>query len=425
MKIISFVSLVTVLCSSIASAAESHPTSSQLQVYPKNLARQHLGSNLFVFYPSTQSYAATEAAAAWLDDDATTGWPVIAGKQHYLLVLTEPELLTNFSLSARPASGTLTLFAGDEPAAPGAPSWTAIAKDVSLDAVNGRKLHKPFSRFAKYVLVETDIAEPGPVFSLYLYGEKPAVSYTLRQREQPIDARAIFGPYVNDQTNFNTAGLYASGRVAYSNSPDGYLSWQKAIDDNPETGVSLAGSTSEAGAVIALGASRSVSRISVLADPGAKGQLDFYVVNAPATAEAPAARTAASVTGISPTGSMVFDGSTQRASIDLGAAQGTEIAVRWSPISASDTITLREVSAFSSLTMNEYEVGGSLSAVADFSGGNPDGSKDGKTFKEIIDPKKNPEPIAAGPGSPYLPGSLGFPPNLTGRRLPPVDPESN
>ena len=49
--------------------------------------------------------------------------------------------------------------------------------------------------------------------------------------------RAIFGPYVNDQTNFNVNGLYASGRVAYANSPEGYLSWQKAIDDNPETGV--------------------------------------------------------------------------------------------------------------------------------------------------------------------------------------------
>ena len=62
----------------------------------------------------------------------------MAGKQHYLLVLSEPELLTNFSLSGRPASGTVTLYGGDEPAAPGAKSWLAIAKDIPFDSINKR-----------------------------------------------------------------------------------------------------------------------------------------------------------------------------------------------------------------------------------------------------------------------------------------------
>lgn len=416
------VSLVTALCSSIAWAAEVDSASAQLQVFPKNLARQHLGSNLFVFNTSSQSFAPTEAAAAWLDDDVSTAWPILAGKQHYLLVLSEPELITNFSLSGRPASGTVTLYGGDEPAAPGAKSWFPIAKDIPFDSINNRKLSRPFSRLTKYLLIETDIAEPGPLYSLYLYGEKPAVSFTLRKREQPIDARAVFGPYVNDQTNFNVTGLYASGRVAYANSPEGFLSWQKAIDDNPETGVTLAGSTSEAGAVIALGGQRYVSRISVLSDPGATGQLDLYVVKAASTESAGTARSAMPLTDLTPTVSLVFDGTNPRASIDLPAADGTELAVRWSPTTASDTITLREINAFDKLSLNDYEVSGSLSAVAAYA----PGSGDGKSFKEIIDPKKNPEPIAAAPGaSPYLPGSLGFPPILNGRGLPPPEPESN
>ena len=215
-------------------------------------------------------------------------------------------------------------------------------------------------------------------------------------------------------------GLYASGRIAYANSPEGYLSWQKAIDDNPETGVTLAATTNDAGAVISLGGQRSVSRISVLSDPGAKGQLDFYVVNA-AGESTGAARTATPVADLTPTGSLVFDGTSPRASLDLSAVEGSELAVRWSPATASDTITLREINTFDRLSFNDYEVSGSLSAVAA-----APGNGDGKSFKDVVDPKKNPGPIAAGPGrSPYLPGSLGFPPIRDGRRLPPPEPESN
>ena len=90
---------LAILATSIAAFAAPHeadPASKSLQVYPKNLARQHLGANLFLFNPSAQSYATTEAAAAWLDDDVTTGWPVMAGKQYYLLALPEPAVLTNF-----------------------------------------------------------------------------------------------------------------------------------------------------------------------------------------------------------------------------------------------------------------------------------------------------------------------------------------
>src|SRR5260221_1445208 len=99
--------LLSLALTSFACAAEEEQGSKQLQVYPKNLARQPLGSNLFVFNPANQTYVPTEAAAAWLDDDATTGWPMMAGKQNYLLVLSEPEVLTSFAISARPATGTI------------------------------------------------------------------------------------------------------------------------------------------------------------------------------------------------------------------------------------------------------------------------------------------------------------------------------
>jgi hypothetical protein len=435
MKTKSLVSLVSAVCSTLALAAEGDSTSKQLQVFPKNFARQHLGANLFIFNAANQTFVPTEGAAAWLDDDVTTGWPVAAGKQSYLIALPEPELISNFSVSSRPAAGTLSIYAGDEPAAPGAKSWSPLAQNVAFDSVNEKKMTKPFSRFAKYVLIQTDIADPGPLFSLYLYGERPAVDYSLRKREAAIDSKAIFGQYVNNKTAFNLNGIYAQARVSSANSPDGFLPWQKGIDDNPESSLTLNASTDESGAVIAYNGTQSVSRIALLADGAPKGKLEFFAINdpaepgiapasIPAPSSAPAGTKPLSLAGRVATTSIAFDGTNSRVSVDFPAVQASKLVVRWTPANATDALTIRELNSFGALSLNDFEVGLKPEVVANYSGGAGEG-KTGKDFKEIaegpLDPKdpKN-DPIAGGPvRSPYLPGALGFPPNLTGRGLPP------
>ena len=434
------VMLIAAICSTLASAAENDPATKQLQVYPKNLARQHLGANLFVFNAKNQAYVPTEAAAAWLDDDATTGWPALPGKQHYLLALPEPEFISNFSMSTQPSAGTVTLYAGDEPAIPGAKSWSPLTGPVAIDSVNEKKLASPFSRLTKYVLIETNIGDPRPIFSLNLYGDKPASAYTLHKRAQPIDSHAIFGQYVNQKTAFNLNGIYAQGRVTYANSPDGFLSWQKGIDDNPESSVTIASSTQESGAVVQYGGPQTISRIALLTDSTAKGTLDFFLVNdaPPAVAEAPAddagavkasnttptsapettLSKAVSLEGKTPTISLVLDGSNPRAAVDFPGVEASAMLVRWTPANGTDSIAIRELGSFGNLTLNDYEVGGNPAMVAER--GTVGTGRGGKDAKDAIaegprDPKdpKGLDPVALGPaGSPYLPGALGFPPNF-------------
>ena len=414
MKTSSLVLFASAVCTSLVFAADNDPSARQLQVYPKNLARQHVGSNLFLYNSSNQTYVPTEASAAWLDDDVTTGWPVLAGKQYYLVALAEPELVSNFSVSARPADGTVSLFAGDEPGAPGARSWTPLAQNIPFNSINEKKLARPFTRFAKYVLIETDLANPGPLYSLYLYGEKPATIYDLRQREQAIDAHAIFGQ-VNDHTAFNANGLYTGSTMSAANSPDGSLAWQKAIDDNPETGITLGASTNEAGAVIKYGSSQSISRVALLTDGNAKGKLDFFAIDDSAATT--------SLEGRTPTVSLVLDGSSSRSSIDFPAVSASKLAVRWSPISPSDNVTIREIASFGSQSLNNYEVGLKPEAVAAYDPKRSAG--DGKDLKEIgqgKDGKTPPEVGAFQGGSPYLPGALGFPPNISRRGVEPLSP---
>jgi hypothetical protein len=427
-----FVFLVTSIA--VAVGAEVDPAAKQLQVYPKNLARQHLGANLFLFNPTSQTYSTTEAAAAWLDDDVTTGWAALAGKQHYLMALPEPEVVTNFSLSTNSTGGTVTIYGGDEPAEPGSKSWVPLVRDVAIERVNEKKLAKPFSRLAKYLLVETNIAEPGPIFSIYVFGERPATSYTLIKRDQPIDTKAIFGPYVNDQTAFSHASLYSGSRVAFATDKSSYTGWQRAIDDNPESGISLASTTDQAGMVLALSGKHSVSRMSVLTDGNASGKLDVFLVpelpGNPSVAEsAPeaAVRTVASTSstrvtqavaleGLTPSVTFDFDGSTSRLSKDFGATEAGAVLLRWTPANAGQPLTIREINAFNGYSLADHALTLTPEAIAELA---VDASKDGKAFADGKQGKeaKALEPVGELRRPPYLPPSLGFPPPIPPRPL--------
>ena len=398
--------LVTAISAASAalSLAAPAPEAAQTQSYPKNLARQHLGANLFQYMPESQAYQPTQASAAWLDDDITTGWSAMAGKQYYLLALPQAELLTNFCLSARPASGTISLYVGDELAPPTGASWNAVAKDVPLESVNEKKLAQPFSRVAKYLLIETNIADPGPIYSLYVYGDKSAASYTVHQRTQPIDVHAVFGAYVNDATSINVAGLYSQSTVKTA---EGVVDTaaQRAIDDNPESSVTLGGSGAAAELPITLGSSQSVSRIAMQVDPGAKGRFDFFLTDGAAEGtETPAA-------------SIILDGSSARAAVDFSPARATMIKARWTPANGTDTIAVHELDAFAgqSLAANSVIAEGTYADASEStkSGRSTRDGKDMQDPKAIAegkDAKDAAAPIGALDSGPYLPGALGFPP---------------
>src|SRR5882757_5176587 len=150
--------VIAIASSTLAFAAPPEKSAgSASRGYLKNIARQHYASTLSHFDATEQRYTSTEAAAAWLDDDVATGWRALPGKQHYLLQFAEPQLVTNLELSTRTASGTVSLYAGDKDAAPGDKGWTLIAKEVPVESINNQKLARPINKYAKYVLIETNI----------------------------------------------------------------------------------------------------------------------------------------------------------------------------------------------------------------------------------------------------------------------------
>ncbi len=435
------------LASTVAQADTTNPSASQgapAVTAPKNLARQHLGANLLLYTPSNQTYAPTEAAAAWLDDDIATGWPALTGKQDYLLALPEPELVNNFAISAKSATGTVTLYAGDEAAPPGAASWTVLEKDVPIALIN-EKLGKPFGRFAKYILIETNLTDSGPWYSLYLYGDKDSTAYRVQQRAQPVDPRTEFGPYVNPETAFSLSSLYAHGQVIAAGGDS--ANWQNAIDDNPATGTFVPATQSDAGFAIRYDHPYAIQRISVLTDAGAKGKLDFFVVNEPAPAgstashgndsqyikvaneipatgsDAPASTTPVSavpdIANLQPIASMQFDGSNPRASVDFTPTTGTVLLARWTPDTAGQPLDVKEVNSFGDVALNDYELSPDTVGDASASGGKETISADGKETipsdgKETLPDGQQVPPVGEGfpEKTAFIPGVPVFPPNI-------------
>lgn len=406
MKTSLLVSIASIACASVSLAAEGENTT-QYQVYPKNFARQHLGTNLVQWDAARKVFTPTQAAAAWLDDDVTTGWPLMAEKQYYLLSMQRAELITNFSLSTRPSTGTISLYASDTAAAPGDKAWTPLLKDAPLDTVN-QKLSRDFSKTAKFVLIETSVPDPGPVYSLYLYSHKPAVSYQATRRASAINSRDVFGPYENESTALNSAGLYSRTTISQSGDNTDAVSLQQAIDDNPATSITV--SAGGKPTVVRYDQPRMVSRVALLGDANAKGKIDIFMAGRETSLE-----------GATPTMTMVLDGSSPRASVDFPATQASEVRMVWTPANGTDPLVVREINTFGDTTLSSYAVTAtpgtpaaseSPEAVAEGPERTARNSRDGKETLDPKDPKALPEGVGDVLSRPFLPGALGFPPTF-------------
>lgn len=420
MKTPALATMIATACSAVALAApQPAPTEGHLLGFPKNVARQHYSTTLAIYNATSQKYGATEAAAAWLDDDVATGWPALAGKQHYILQFAEPQMVTNFELSAKATKGTVSIFSSDREAAPGDKSWTLVAKDVPIETINNQKLARPINKYAKCLLIETNIADPGPIYSFNVFGERSAVSTAIISRPQAVDVQPLLGEFVNNQTAFNMAGLYAKGLVTSAKSSGTTVAWQRAIDDDPETLAGIAPTTGESGMVVRFGEKHPFSRLSLLTNPNARGKVDIFLLS-----EAPEVGVAVSIEGVTPSMTLTFDGTTPRSSADFAETIAAAMAIRWTPDSGDAAFALREVNIFADLALSNYEVAGAPPVVAK----GPEGETNEKTLadgKSLADGKT---PVLAGPrgidnkglslppvllgNNPgFLPGGPGFPPN--------------
>lgn len=272
------------------------------------------------------------------------------------------------------------------------------------------------------MLIQTDIAEPAPIYSVNVFGERSAASTSIVPRPAPVDVKQLLGDYVNNQTAFNMAGIYANGTVSYTNSATSEKSWQQAIDDDPESLVSVNASTAESGMVVRFDGAHPFTRLSLLTNSKTRGKVDIFLLS-----EAPQQTTPVSLEGVNPSVTLTFDGTSQRAFADFAETRATALALRWTPESGDAPLALREINIFGDISLTTHEVTGAPIAVAQGPNGDSEGTSlaDGKSMADGKAPiAQGPKdrnldfkgtsapPIAAGPGRGFDPGAIGFPPLL-------------
>ncbi len=381
--------------------------------YPKNLARLHLGASLFEYNERSQTYEPTKSISSWMDDDEATGIAPKKGKRYYLLVLQKPSMIRALSLSADGMDGTISVFAGDERAVPGSASWAPLITGTPIAEINERVAADINNQFGRYLLIELDLTQSGPLWSLYVFGREAASEYSLERRAFQVNSSDIFGQKVKMETIIDLANIYSDASVLYTASGGKLSEWQVMIDESPETAFTMTGSASQQGPsfAILLNQSAPVKRISVMADAG-RGKLEFYLIGGLADDEifqvniddpyALPEFSQINLDELEPICVLEFDGQTDRIAENVADSYGLFLLGRWIPAVEGGAIRVRQVDAFGDLDFDNYEVVLTPEGYIAY-------DESAKSYKALLDP------IAEGPldGPPLDPAVLPPPIFLT------------
>jgi hypothetical protein len=211
--------------------------------------------------------------------------------------------------------------------------------------------------------------------------------------------------------NLRTAGTKA--RTLYVSSGDDLNLANNMIDDQAATSFGFSAQDNSPVAVIDLGKTATVRRLSAVYSPRATA-IDFYVLQSLPGVDGDNSPTSlkldeSAFAKLKPVGSVIDDGTQGRASIDFPATSGRYVMLRWSPASHGDTaFTVAEVSAFSptrgNLVVSNRNFSNARTTVD---------SKDVADSKDVGDNKDIPEEAPPAPPAEGPPPSLPGPPPFT------------
>jgi len=214
-------------------------------IYPKNLARQHLGTSLSVGYnlpgsaPGGPANESDEVTLALLSDDATINCFVPVGRHAYIISMTSIQTVNRFSFLNNSAAGSVSIAVSNTLWPQDSPKWQQAQqpKEFAGPGVVSRDLG---FREAKYVKVDFDIRQSGHIASFGLFGSSTTDLYRMRKKSRITPgAIPMFVPPAQssrDSLNCDLAALYAKSRVAYVSSAAKQQDVNLMVDDMPDTG---------------------------------------------------------------------------------------------------------------------------------------------------------------------------------------------
>jgi hypothetical protein len=386
-------------------------TVEQAPAYPENVARSYYGaqveaapqSNSKTLRLNSKSEDANTAEAALLCGDPTVGYALSPGTTTLLVSLSKIENVDSVSCLNRGAKGNMTVAISNSKLPVDSPQWRQVShQDLNVEAIKT----KIGPTEAKYVKLTFDVTHPGRVSSLGIYSSPTVASFTMpRPRQQLVRGRADSFALVS----YNLTDVHTRARALYVSSGDDTRQANNMIDDQPATAYSFATNDASPTAVIDLGKTTTLRRISAIYS-AQEGSVDFFVLQKlPATQSTKTMRLDdRALNGMKPVGT-VANGS-GRAAIDFPETTGRYIVMKWTPITQPGaSFSVAEVAAFGGNKEDGLLAANTVSANGEQIESDGKTVQEGKDFGDAKDiPAEGAEAPAEGP-----PPALPPPPPFT------------
>jgi len=365
-------------------------TVAQAPNYPQNLARIDLGAQIESDVPSDAS-----SSVPFLSGDPASVYALKTGTTRLLISLVKIENIDSIAFLNSEAKGTVTIALASAKLSPESPQWhEARQEELSSGLISARI--GPAE--AKYVRLTFNVSSPGRIGNLGVYSAGAVSDFTMprtRKIAAGTSAEAIA------KANYNLADLHAKARTIFVSSGDDLTLAHNMIDGQPGTSYTFAANDAAPAAIIDLGRSVPVNRISTFSTPGS-AVVRFYVLD---TLPANSIGDPASALRIDPQTLAAFkivrtgsDDGSGRVAVNFEETTGRYVMLAWTPSRQNTNFSVTEVAIFG-------PSGNARLLAANTSGNNVSATSDDKRVRDFKDTKDFSKEIPGeGPAKEQAPG---------------------
>jgi hypothetical protein len=249
--------------------------------HPANLARADFGTRLLMVDGQGKSVTAPQTAtAALLGEHDPLGYALEAGATSMIVSLPKAEQIQLFNFLNLTAAGQVSVAVSNSKLPPNSPQWHSVVKTQEFsgqDVVNCEL----GSVEARYVKLDFQLTTAGRIDTFGLYGKRAAAKAGARRGTGPL---YLSGNKFIGYDFVDYGGTSAPATVVHVSAGEDLNAAQAMVDGNLKTGYTFKPTDRHPMAVIDLGTSRSLRRVSVAYKAG-PGRLDFYVMPDPTSRE--------------------------------------------------------------------------------------------------------------------------------------------
>lgn len=258
------------------------PTTRDLLMVPKNLARWHMGAALFIanngpLQPFNWRDADDgQSPGLLMGDDPSAELDLTPDVYKFVIELNDYYLVRRFTFKNFNAQGSVQVYTSDSLANANSQAWTPLADPVAFSE-EGYVSVRFDEVDTKHLLLVFDITTEGSIGIFGVYGDMSVAETRLPRTRQDAENMTIASPNEDDTTKFNFGSVATGSKVSHVSSGDA-STVQKMNDDDVETYYEFPEDSKEDVLIVDMAEQKEINRISMLFE-SPPGVFDLYLTN--------------------------------------------------------------------------------------------------------------------------------------------------